>query len=115
MDALLYPTTCEYLGFDGLMESLNHREEAHEARTAWELLPLEVLGIIPTMYRASTLEHRENLEALKNQYGDMVWDPVPLRTIWAEAAHVQKTVFAFAPESEAAADAWRLVHRAQEG
>lgn len=113
-DWCLYPTTCEALGFDGLAESIRHRDVAGEARSKWNLPVINVMGIIPNMYRASTLEHRENLDTLRNQFGDLVWSPIPLRTIWAEAARVRRTVFSSAPETEAEADAWAMVHKAQE-
>lgn len=110
-DGVLYPTTCEALGFDGLAESIRHRDEAHKARSKWDLQPIVTLGIIPTIYRPSTLEHRENLKDLREQFGDLVWDPIPQRTIWAEATRLHRTVFSFAPGSEADADAWTVVDR----
>ena len=110
-DSILYPTTCEYLGFDGLAESISHREEAKAARARWNLPPIDILGIIPTMYRNGTLEHKENLEELQTQFGELVWEPVPQSTIWTEASRVQRTVFAFAPTTKAADCAWSLVNR----
>lgn len=114
-DALLYPTTCEYLSFDGLVESIKHRQAAEAHRSQWGLNNIHVLGIVPTMYRTKTLEHSENLSQLQQQFGDLVWEPIAQRTIWAEAAAIRRPVFAFAPESAAAKDAWRLVTRVQEG
>lgn len=62
-DGVLYPTTCEYLSFDGLVESIKHRQAAEAHRTQWGLSDIQVLGIVPTMYRTKTLEHSEKLEA----------------------------------------------------
>ncbi len=75
----------------------------------------DVLGIVPTMYRTKTIEHSENLKQLREQFGALVWNPIPQRTIWAEAAAIRRPVFSFAPESLAARDAWELVNRVQEG
>lgn len=113
-DGVLYPTTCEYLSFDGLVESIKHRQAAEAHRTQWGLPNIHVLGIVPTMYRTKTLEHSENLKQLQQQFGVLVWPPVPQRTIWAEAAAIRRPVFSFAPESQAAKDSWMLVTRVQE-
>jgi chromosome partitioning protein len=113
-DGVLYPTTCEYLSFDGLVESIKHRQAAEAHRRQWGLNNIHVLGIVPTMFRAKTLEHMENLNQLRQQFGALVWDPIPQRTIWAEAAAIRRPVFAFAPESQAAKDAWAMVGRVQE-
>ncbi|MBZ0281011.1 MAG: ParA family protein [Anaerolineae bacterium] len=113
-DAVLYPTTCEYLSFDGLVESIKHRQAAETHRGQWGLNKIEVLGIVPTMFRTKTLEHSENLNQLKQQFGSLVWEPITQRTIWAEAAAIRRPVFSFAPDSKAAEDAWNLVKRVQE-
>jgi len=113
-DAVLYPTTCEYLSFDGLVESIKHRGNAEAYRKQWGLREIQVLGIVPTMYRTKTLEHAENLRQLQQQFGSLVWNPIPQRTIWAEAAAIRRPVFSFAPESKAAEDAWTLIRRVQE-
>jgi len=113
-DAVLYPTTCEYLSFDGLVESIKHRQAADVPRNQWGLSKIDVLGIVPTMFRTKTLEHSENLNQLKQQFGSLVWEPIPQRTIWAEAAAIRRPVFSFAPESKASEDAWEMVKRVQE-
>src|SRR5690606_9919999 len=110
-DFIIYPTKCEYLSFDGLVESIRHREAAQAHRDKWNLAPIEVLGIVPTMYRKQTVEHSENLKELRSQFGDLVWSPVHQRTIWTEAVTMHQPVFAIAPETKAAAEALALVDR----
>jgi chromosome partitioning protein len=110
-DFIIYPTKCEYLSFDGLVESIRHREAAQVHRNKWNLAPIEVLGIVPTMYRKQTVEHSENLKELRSQFGELVWPPVHQRTIWAEAVTMRRPVFAIAPDSKAAAEALDLVDR----
>jgi chromosome partitioning protein len=110
-DYIIYPTKCEYLSFDGLVESIKHREAAQVHRDKWNLAPIEVLGIVPTMFRSQTVEHTENLKELREQFGDLVWSPVHQRTIWTEAVTIRQPVFAIAPESKAAAEALALVDR----
>jgi len=110
-DAIIYPTKCEFLSFDGLVESITHRQAAQAYRDKWNLGNIEVLGIIPTMFRTQTVEHSENLRELHKQFGKMVWTPIMQRTIWAEAATMRRPVFSIAPETKAAAEAWGLVER----
>lgn len=110
-DYIIYPTKCEYLSFDGLVESIKHREAAQAHRDKWNLGPIEVLGIVPTMYRNQTIEHSENLRELQEQFGDLVWPPIHQRTIWAEAVTMRQPVFAIAPQTKAAAEALALVER----
>ena len=112
-DAIIYPTKCEFLSFDGLVESFTHREMIQSTRSRWGLNNIDVMGIVPMMYRASTLVHQENLNKLISKYGHLVWDAVSMRTIWAEASTVGQLVYRFAPESGAARDAWKLVNRVE--
>lgn len=112
-DYIIYPTKCEYLSFDGLVESIKHREAAQVHRDKWNLGPIEVLGIVPTMYRNQTIEHSENLKELRQQFGDLVWSPIHQRTIWAEAVTMRQPVFAIAPHTKAAAEALSMVERVQ--
>lgn len=112
--AIVYPTKCEYLSFDGLIESIQHRKQAEAHRRKWNLPPIQILGIIPTMFRGSTLEHAENLNELRAQFGDVVTAPLPQRTIWTEAARVHRTVWNFAPESKSAREIIALTERLKE-
>jgi chromosome partitioning protein len=108
-DSIIYPTKCEYLSFDGLVESIAHRNSAQTYRDKWNLGKINILGIVPTMFRNQTVEHSENLAALQKQFGALVWTPMMQRTIWAEAATLRRPVFSIAPESKAAGEAWGLV------
>jgi cellulose biosynthesis protein BcsQ len=56
------------------------------------------------------VEHSENLKALREQYGALIWTPLPLRITWAEAGMQRRPVFSYAPESAAAQEAWQIVN-----
>jgi chromosome partitioning protein len=112
-DAIIYPTKCEFLSFDGLVESFTHREMMQTTRSRWGLSSIEVLGIVPTMFRGGTLVHQENLNKLKSKYGNKVWPELYMRTVWAEASTVGQLVYRFAPESSTARDAWSIVDRVE--
>jgi chromosome partitioning protein len=112
-DSLIYPTKCEYLSFDGLLESFSHREMMEPTRTRWGMEELKVMGIVPTMFRASTLVHQENLNKLRSKYANLVWPEIAMRTLWAEASTMGQLVYRFAPDSGAARDAWNIVNHAE--
>lgn len=112
-DAIIYPTKCEFLSFDGLVESLTHRDQIQPTRKRWGLENLEIMGIIPVMYRSATLVHQENLNRLKSRFGKLIWPEIAMRTTWAEASSVGQLVYRFAPESSAAREAWGIVDRVE--
>jgi len=112
-DAILYPTKCEFLSFDGLVESFSHRQMIQPTRERYGLSELKVMGIIPTMFRTSTLVHQENLNKLKAKYGALVWPEMYMRTVWAEASTVGRLVYSFAPDSSATRDMWTIVDRVE--
>jgi chromosome partitioning protein len=106
-DVILYPTLCEFWSFDGLAESMTHRHAAQGMRD------IQIGGIVPTRYRAATIEHSENLKKLQQKFGAQVWDPIAERIAWAEASTYQVPVFVRDPKSDAAAQAWALVDRVE--
>lgn len=107
-DGIVYPTELEAFSFDGLMSSVSHREEFANLKSRMGWGDVVTLGIIPNKVRMNTIEHSENLKLLRSQYGDLVWEPLPLRITWAEAGMQRRTVFAYAPESAAAREAWAI-------
>lgn len=109
-DSIIYPTICERLPMSGLVDSMAHTDEAEQIRRP-RLGPIQKLAIIPNMYRKNTVEHEDNLKLLVRHYGEMVWQPVPLRITWAEASGQSRTVFAIAPRTAAAREARAIVER----
>jgi chromosome partitioning protein len=114
-DAIIYPTTCEMLSFDGLQESINRSKKFQAMRQEMSRRATEVFGIVPTMYQSSTALHKQNLEALQSHYGAQVWSPLTLRTLWREASQHRCMVYALAPTSKAADEAWEMVNRVEQG
>jgi chromosome partitioning protein len=114
-DYVVYPTQLAFSSFDGLVESIKHRMEADKSRqNRWSLPNIEVLGIVPTMYRSVTTEQRDNLTELKNQFGSMVWEPIPQATIWQEAESRARSVYSLDPNCDAAGHVWEMCDRVQE-
>lgn len=113
-DAIVMPTKLEAWSFDGLRESMAHKDQFQPIRQQYNLGAIKLYGIVPTLVRRGTLEHDTNLEVLRERFGDLVWDPIPQRTIWSEAATAKRTVFSLAPGSKTAADAWNFVNKLEE-
>jgi len=112
-DAIIYPTKCEFLSFDGLVESLKHREEAASPRRQLGLGDIRIGGIVPTMYRAGTQADEYGISVLKERFGGLVWPEINLRTVWNQASFARRVLFNFAPETKAAREAWRTVEHAE--
>lgn len=113
-DAILYPTKLDALSFDGLVESLRHREESDVSRVQRGMSEIKMLGVIPTMYRKNTAEHADNLTELRGNFGDLVWEPLAQATVWESAARIGRTVWNAAPKTKPAKEAWRMVEQMRE-
>lgn len=110
-DYILYPTKCESLSIQGLERSMESLQAANRFRGQYQIAPIEVLGIVPTMYRSKTLEHSENLAELRGKYKDLVWSPIPLSTVWGESSRMARPVWNFAYETSAAKQGIAFVSR----
>lgn len=115
-DYIIYPTTCTIDSFRGLGLSMEHRKGADSARQGRLGLPgIKIMGIVPTLYRANTVEQAENYATLQKSFGARVWNPMPLRTIWTETESQRAAVWALDPYHAAASDAWELVDNVEKG
>jgi len=113
-DAYLYVATCERLPLDGLMKAV-HQSQALSARRAKRLgRTTSTLGILPNKYRARTNVHRENLAHLRDHFGELVWDPIPLATLFPESTSFEKTMFTFAPNAPETKALWNVARKTEE-
>lgn len=111
---IIYPTMLTYTSFDGLMESIIHKQQADKyRRDQLKINGIKVAGIVPVMYRKGTIEQDDNLAKLREQFGSAVWLPIPLRTLWTETESMKLPVWSIDPNSSAALDAWELVDQAE--
>ncbi len=110
-DGILYPTQLETFSIDGLMNSLTVKDEIGGYRQSLGYAPIEIYGVVPTMANMNTIEHSENFKTLQNHFGSLLYPAIQRRIIWAETGTVQRSIFAYAPESECAKDIWRLVKK----
>lgn len=107
----VYVTECEALSFDGLKRGLDQIREFEGRRSDYHLPPNHILGIVPNKFRAKTENHERNLQYVRDSFGGLVWDAIPLRTVFSEATNFKQAVFAYAPTSYEASIMWGLVER----
>lgn len=106
---ILYPTEVTYLSFDGLVSSIQVTTGFSKQKEQSGMESIKLTGIIPTKYRAKTLEHREKLTSLKQGFGELVWNPMPMSVVWEEAMARQVSIFRYAYDHPVAKDAWKTV------
>lgn len=114
VDHFIYVTDCERLSFDGLVKALDKLQGFMTNRQKYLRRESSVIGIIPNKMRANTNLHRDNLAALVERYGALVWPPIILRTGWGSATNLQELVYTHVPSGQESADAWALVKRTLE-
>jgi chromosome partitioning protein len=108
-DAMLYPTTCEAYSLQALVSTVSNIAVFSTQREQITKRGIESLGMVPMMYRPNTVEHSENLKSLQERFGEQVWDALPQRITWSEAANLRRPVFSYAPESNATREALHMV------
>ena len=114
-DGFIYVTECEHMSLDGVRKAfLQMKNFGGQRRRYLQRDTSRLLGIIPNKYRSKTVIHQENLAALRDGFGNLVWNPVALRTLWTEASTLRKPVFLTSPASLAAQDAIGIVNRAEQ-
>jgi chromosome partitioning protein len=113
-DGFIYVTECEMMSLEGVSEAIRQLQMFQTQRRQYLGRPSRIVGIIPNKMRADTRLHRHNISVLGTHYPGLVWLPVMLRIIWAEAANSQELVYTYAPSGEEARDAWGFVKRTRE-
>jgi chromosome partitioning protein len=104
-DGIVVPVACDFLSLVGV------RQVIKTVKNVNALLhhPVQIHGVLPTFYDARARICRDALEALKEHFGDRVLPPIRSAIRIKEAPAQGKTIFEFAPESNAAEDYQRIV------
>lgn len=110
-DGFIYVTEAEGLSLDGLDNAVAQMMGIARDRKTHLKRDTTVLGILPNKVRTNTDAHTIGLEELQRKYGDLVWEPVALRTVWAEASLTHQVLYTYAPGSRATREAWHIVER----
>ena len=113
-DYVLMPTDCEsFSALEGVPDSIQHVQTAHEAILEVGLEGSRLMGIIPNKYRAKTLGHNEIIKHLHKEYGSLVWEPMAQSIVYSDAQLMQQFLYGFAPDSKATEEMWNVVKRVE--
>lgn len=69
----------------------------------------KILGIVSNKFRSRTLLHQNMQTKLETEYGDLVLDPIPLRTAIAESQLAHQFLMQAAPELDVTSVLWKLI------
>jgi chromosome partitioning protein len=111
-DHIIVPTDCEaYSAFEGLPGSIQHIGYVQDQLVRANLEGANLLAVIPNKYRAKTALHNEILNMLRDEYGDLVWDPMPLRVSISESQAMKQLLFGLDPSGETTQMLWQMVDK----
>ena len=96
-DNLVIPTTLDFLGMVGVAQQFQSLDELPAAGRQ-----LEVVGILPTFWDATTNESEINLRQLVDTFGDLVVPAIPRTTKLREAPARGLTAWEILPEKKLA-------------
>jgi chromosome partitioning protein len=105
VEGIIVPVACDFLSLVGV------RQVVKTVKNVNSLLhhPVQIHGVLPTFYDARARICRDAFEALKDHFGERVLSPIRAATRLKEAPAQGKTIFEFAPESNAAEDYQQIV------
>ena len=104
-DHVIIPVSMDYLAQAGARQTMEILEEINEHSSS----PTEIMGILPTFYDARTKLSREVLEALRERFGEVVFETViRVNTSLREAPSFNQTIFEYSPMSRGAYDYYQL-------
>jgi len=106
-DGILVPVACDFLSLVGV------RQVIKTVKNVNSLLhhPVQIYGVLPTFYDARARICRDAVDTLKEHFGDRCLEPIRSTTKIKEAPAQGRTIFEYAPDSNAAEDYMRVVDR----
>ena len=106
-DGIIVPVACDFLSLVGV------RQVIKTVKNVNALLhhPVQIYGVLPTFYDARARICRDAWGTMKEHFGDRCFQPVRATTKIKEAPAQGKTIFEYAPDSNAAEDYLRVVDR----
>lgn len=110
-DGILVPVACDFLSLVGV------RQVIKTVKNVNALLhhPVQIFGVLPTFYDARARICRDAVETLTQHFGDRCLPPVRATTKIKEAPAQGRTIFEYAPESNATEDYGKLIDFLMDG
>jgi chromosome partitioning protein len=106
-DSVLIPVSCDYLALVGVKQVIRTLKEVYEHLKH----PVQILGVIPTMYDSRHKIGREVIETLQKKFGDLCFPPVRANTKLREAPASRRSIFEYAADSTGAEDYRAIVQK----
>ncbi len=106
-DGILVPVACDFLSLVGVRQVIKTVKNVNQHLRH----PVQIFGVLPTFYDARARICRDAVDTLKEHFGDRCLSPVRAATKVKEAPAQGKTLFEYAPESNAAEDYMAVVDR----
>ena len=106
-DGLLCPVACDYLSLVGVRQVLRTLKQVNRVLGH----PVELWGVLPTLFDARARLCHEALGTLREHFGDRCLEPVRVAIKVKEAPAQGKTLFEYAPNSSATSDYLAVVDR----
>lgn len=106
-DAVLCPVACDYLSLIGIRQVL--RTVKHVNKILGH--PVNFWGVLPTLFDSRARICNEALDTLKKNFREVCLDPIHFAIKVKEAPSLGKTMFEYAPNSNATQDYWRVIER----
>lgn len=114
-DYVVIPTDCEeFSAYHGVPNTILHAGKLHDEALARGVDLARVIGVIPNKYRANTSAHNVTLQNLREEYGDLIWNPINMSIQFAEAQLLGKFVYNLDSESRPAFEMRGIVERVEQ-
>ena len=96
-DGFLIPVALDHLAVVGASDALISAAAIKE----YGELDAKFLGVLPTFWERVSKESRQQMEALTEQFDNLVWPPIPRDVKVRESPAYGQTLFEYAPECRA--------------
>jgi chromosome partitioning protein len=106
-DNVLVPVSCDYLSLVGVKQVIKTLRDVYEHLKH----PVQILGVIPTMYDSRHKIGREVIETLQQKFGELCFPPVRANIKLREAPASRQSIFEYASDSSGAEDYRAVVQR----
>ncbi|WP_394828705.1 ParA family protein [Pendulispora albinea] len=104
-DGILVPVACDYLSLVGVRQVLKTVKNVNSLLRH----PVQIFGVLPTFYDARARICRDAVETLKEHFGERCLPPIRQTIKIKEAPAQGRTIYEYAPDSNAADDYKRIV------
>lgn len=111
-DSVIIPFQCEGFSVADMKSAFDNMNEINELSQRAGLDKARVIGLVPNMYNHKTVLHKEALAGVREQYGDLVWRPIPMSIAISTHQYMAETVMKANEDHFSAKELQRFIDRA---